>query len=215
MLSFCPHCGQTIGGTEQIEGKMLFCRECGKPIGMVATPKKVMIDETEELLRQGSIARCAVCNKVVELKSGALVPHYAEGQKKICPGSGKPVKPAESAKAASKDLRPAMTRDVIKVVLCERTAEPTIEELVLEYLDKADRVRLQIEALREILGPTFRMQEYPPPLGKLELAIWGSTSSFVVAKIHEHGGYQPMTDAEIVAVLDDIRNNRSMFALNN
>jgi hypothetical protein len=212
MLSFCPHCGQTIGGAEQIEGKMLMCRECGKPIGIVATPpKKVMIDETEELLRQGSVARCAVCNKVVELKAGALVPHYAEGQKEICRGSGKPVKPAEPAKVASQDLRPSMNRDVIKVVLCKQAAEPGIEELLLEYLDKADRVRLQIETLRDILGPTFRMQEYPRRLGKPGLAIWGNTSAVVVAKKHEHGGYQPMTDAEIATVLDDIRNNRSMF----
>jgi hypothetical protein len=136
MLSFCPHCGQTIGGTEQIEGKMLICWECGKPIGMVATPKKVMIDETEELVRQGKAARCAVCSKVVELKSGALVPHYAEVQKKICPRSGKPVNPTEPAKASSKDLGALMTRDVIKVVVCKPAGEVRIEELVLGYLDK-------------------------------------------------------------------------------
>jgi hypothetical protein len=211
MLSFCPHCGQTIGGTEQVEGKVLMCRYCGKAIGLVATPKKVMIDETEELIRQGSAGRCPTCNKVVDLKSGALVPHYGEGQKKICPGSGKPIKPVEPPQAQGKDLRASMSRDVIKVVLCKGAAEPSIEELILEYLDKADRVRLQIEALRDILGPAFRMQEYPPRLGKPGLAVWGNASAFVVAKKHEQGGYQPMTDAEIAAVLDDIRNNPVMF----
>ena len=215
MFSFCPHCGQTIGGTDQVEGQMLVCRYCGKSIGIVVAPKKVMLDQTEELIRQGTAARCRHCNEVVEVKTGGtFVPHYAQGQKKICPGSGKPAKPIEPAAiTAGKDVHALMTRDVIKVVLCQRGAEPRIEELTLEYLDKADRVRLQIEALRDILGPAFRMQPYPPQLGKAHLAVWGNAAAFVIAKKHEEGGFQQMADTEIAAVLADIRNASAVFSL--
>jgi DNA-directed RNA polymerase subunit RPC12/RpoP len=214
MFSFCPHCGQTIGGTEQIEGQMLVCRECGKPIGIVAAPKKVMVDQTEELIRKGTAARCPHCNEVVEVNAaGTLVPHYAQGRKKICPGSGKPLKPVEPAPiAGGKDLHALMTRDVIKVVLCQRGAEPGIEELTLEYLDKADRVRLQIEALREILGQKFRIQPYPPQLGKPDFALWAGLAAFVVAKKHERGGFQQMNEIEAAGLLADIRNQRSLFS---
>ena len=216
MFSFCPHCGQTIGGSEQVEGKMLVCSACGKTIGMVAAPKKVMVDQTAELIRKGKAACCHVCNQVVEVKAGGtLVPHHALGQKKICPGSGKPFQAPEppQPKAGNKDLNDLMTRDVIKVILCKRNAEPSIEELTLEYLDKSDRVRLQIEALRDMLGPDFRMKPYPAQLGKNDLALWGNAAVFVVARKHERGGYQQMSDADIAAVLEDIRNSRSVFGL--
>jgi len=215
MFSFCPYCGQTIGGSEQVEGKMLVCPACGKTIGMVAAPKKVIVDQTEELIRKGKAACCQVCHQVVEVRAGGtLVPHHARGQKKICPGSGKPYQASEPPQppAASKDLRASMTRDVIKMVLCKRNAEPSIEELTLEYLDKSDRVRLQIEALREMLGSDFRMKPYPPQLGRNDLALWGNAAAFVVARKHERGGYQQMPDADIAAVLEDIRNSRSAFA---
>jgi DNA-directed RNA polymerase subunit RPC12/RpoP len=214
MFSFCPHCGQTIGGTEQVPGKMLVCRECGKPIGIVAAPKKVMVDQTEELIRQGSAVRCQVCNHLIEVKAGGiLVSHYAPGQKKICPGSGKPVQRAAPSKAPAQgqDLGAMMARDVIKVILCKGNAEPTIEELTLEYLDKSDRVRLQIEALRDMLGASFRMKPYPLEHGKANFATWSSTAAFVVARKHQDGGYQPMSDADLNAVLDDIRKNRPVF----
>jgi hypothetical protein len=216
MFSFCPHCGQTIGGTEQVEGKMLVCRCCGKSIGIVAAPKKMMVDQAEELIRQGSAARCQVCNHVIEVKAGGtLVPHYSPGQKKICPGSGKPVQTAAPPKAPDqgKDLRALVTRDVIKVIFCQGNAEPTIEELTLEYLDKSDRVRLQIEALRDMLGAVFRMKPYPLERGKADFSMWGNAAAFVVARKHEAGGYQAMTAADISAVLDDIRQNRTKFDL--
>ena len=144
-----------------------------------------------------------------------MVPHHAVGQKKICPGSGKPFQAPEppQPKAGNKDLNDLMTRDVIKVILCKRNAEPSIEELTLEYLDKSDRVRLQIEALRDMLGPDFRMKPYPAQLGKNDLALWGNAAVFVVARKHERGGYQQMSDADIAAVLEDIRNSRTVFGL--
>jgi hypothetical protein len=54
--------------------------------------KRVVVDETEELIRAGAAARCPVCRQVVALKANAktLVPHYAAEKRKICPGSGKP-----------------------------------------------------------------------------------------------------------------------------
>jgi len=216
MFSFCPHCGQTIGGSEQVEGKMLVCPACGKPIGMMAAPKKVLVDQTDELIRKGTAARCQVCHQVVEVRAGGtLVPHHARGQKKICPGSGKPFQEPEPPRppVERKDLNDLMTRDVIKVILCKRNAEPSIEELTLEYLDKSDRVRLQIEALRDMLGPDFRMKPYPPQLGRNDLALWGNAAAFVVARRHERGGYHQMSDADIAVVLEDIRNCRSMFGL--
>jgi hypothetical protein len=216
MFSFCPHCGQTIGGSEQVEGKMLVCSACGKTIGMVAAPKKVMVDQTEELIRKSTVARCQVCNQVVEVKAGGtLLPHHALGQKKICPGSGKPFQAPEPPRppAERKDLNALRTRDVIKVIFCKRNAEPSIEELTLEYLDKSDRVRLQIEALRDMLGPDFQMKPYPWQLGKNDFALWANAAAFVVARKHERGGYQQMSDADIAAILKDIRNSRSVFGL--
>ena len=104
-----------------------------------------------------------------------------------------------------------MTRESIRVVSCRRGAEPRIEELTLAYLDKTDRVRIQIEALRDILGPAFRIRDYPPSLGRPHLAVWSSAAACVIARKHERGGYQPMSDAEIAQVVADLRQNAAAF----
>jgi DNA-directed RNA polymerase subunit RPC12/RpoP len=90
MYSFCPHCGMTLE-QEQNEGRLLVCVHCGKDIGVVATVHRVVVDETEDLIRAGTVARCPVCRQAVALKGTAktLVPHYGVGNRKICAGSGK------------------------------------------------------------------------------------------------------------------------------
>ena len=46
-----------------------------------------------------------------------------------------------------------MSRDVIKVISCTKAGEPRIEVLTLEYLDKSERVSIQIEgACVEMMG---------------------------------------------------------------
>ena len=95
MFSFCPDCGQTTD-QDQVAGQMLVCTSCGKPIGVVRESEGAPVDETEQRIRVGTAARCPMCQQAVELKTpGArktFVPHYlAAGQRKICPGSGKPV----------------------------------------------------------------------------------------------------------------------------
>src|SRR5436190_3558767 len=128
-----------------------------------------MIDPTEELVQRGLAARCPHCGQLVEVKARrtgkAFVPHYATvSQRKMCPGSGKELAaaPAVPSKTpAGKDLSSFMTREVIRVVACRRETDPQIEELTLDYLDRSDRVRLQIEALRDLLGTDFRMKDYP------------------------------------------------------
>lgn len=222
MFSFCPHCGGSIG-QEQVPGQKLICRHCGQQIGVVtAAPQKVLVDRTEELIRLGTAARCPLCGQAVEVRAGGtdktFVPHFATAPpRKMCPNSGKQVgtKPPADAPARTtsggKDLSAFMTRDSIKLVSCARDAEPRIEELTLEYLDKSDRVRLQIEALRDILGPAFQMKAYPPQLHKTHLAVWGSSRACVVAKKHGQGGFQPLADAEITPILHDLRQHRSLF----
>jgi hypothetical protein len=110
-----------------------------------------------------------------------------------------------------KDFSALMTRDFIKVISCRRDANPKIEELTLEYLDKKDRVRLQIDALREVLGPVFQLRTYPQSLNRPHLAIWGNATVCVVAKKHDQGGYQQMTDAELQPILDDLKQHRPLF----
>ena len=92
MFDFCPHCGQTIEH-EQVAGQMLICTTCGKPIGMVTPDAAVVADTTAERVQAGTAARCPVCQQAVDVKivngRKTLVPHYATGQKKICPGSAK------------------------------------------------------------------------------------------------------------------------------
>jgi DNA-directed RNA polymerase subunit RPC12/RpoP len=92
MYSFCPHCSITLE-QEQIAGRLLVCTHCGKEIGVVPALQRVVVDETEALIRAGTVARCPVCRQAVALKGTAktLVPHYGSTEKrKICPGSGKP-----------------------------------------------------------------------------------------------------------------------------
>jgi hypothetical protein len=214
MYDFCPHCSQSIE-QEQVPGRMLVCERCGKDIGFVGAVQRAAVSETEQRILAGTAARCAACQQVVELKAGkTLVPHYAAGTRKICPGSGKPATatPAPSAPApAGKDLRALMTRDVIKAISCPRNGEPRIEVLTLEYLDKSERVRIQIEALRAMMGGDFRMFDYPPSLNKPHLAVWGDTASCVVAARHDRGGYQSIADAEVAAVIADLRQSNALF----
>lgn len=227
--NYCPHCGEIIG-QNQVAGQMLTCTSCGKQIGVVAdNPQKPALDPAEESIRQGRAGRCPACGQAVEVKGPArtFVPHYAAGLKKMCPGSGKPsaTAPASPSPAPAASPTPAMsvkmpggrdlskyyTRDLIRVILYRKGVGATIEELTLEYLDKADRVRIQIEALREILGPSFRMKDYPPSLGRTYLAVWGNADACVVAKKHERGGYEPMNDAEIPQIIGQIAANETLF----
>ena len=223
--NYCPHCGASIG-QNQVAGQTLVCQNCGKEIGTVAAvPQKIVVDQTEELIRRGSAARCPVCQQAIEVKGPTknLVPHYAVGQKKICSGSGKPSASAAPAPAppppaaatlktpGGRDLSKYYTRDLIRVISCQKGSAPRIEELALEYLDKADRVRIQIEALRYILGPSFRMKDYPTALNRPHLAVWGNTAACVIARKHERGGYEPMGDAEIAHVVTDVKNHEAMF----
>jgi hypothetical protein len=222
MFAFCPHCGQTIG-QDQAPGQRLVCRHCGREIGVVASPRRVMVDETEEWIRQAAAARCPLCAQAVAVKTTggtkSLVPHYGLTEpRRLCPQSGKPLAaispPSPSPKtdpSKGKDWSALRTREVIKVVSCGKEGEPRIEELTLEYLDRSDRVRLQIDALREILGPQFRMRDYPQPLDKPDLAVWGNPTACVVGKRNPQGGYQAMADAEIAAVLKDLGQLRRMF----
>jgi hypothetical protein len=110
-----------------------------------------------------------------------------------------------------KDLSAAMTRDRIKVVSCGRDGNPSIEELTLEYLDKNDRVRLQIDALRDVLGPDFRLLPYPPALNRPHLAVWGNAARCVVGRKHDQGGYQQLADADVQLVLADLGQHRPLF----
>jgi hypothetical protein len=72
-------------------------------------------------------------------------------------------------------------------------------------------VRIQIEALREMLGPDFRLAEYPRLLQKPHLAVWRSADACVIAMKHERSGFQSIPDAEIAAVLADLRDGRHDF----
>lgn len=113
--------------------------------------------------------------------------------------------------ASSKDLSKYLSREVIKVVVCTNVGTVTVEELTLEYLDKSDRVRLQIDALRDILGMQFRMEAYPPHLRRPHLALWRNDTTLVVAQKHPQGGYQPMLDAAVQQVLDELQQQMQAF----
>ena len=97
------------------------------------------------------------------------------------------------------------------MVGCKKGALPRIEELTLEYLDKADRVPSQIEALRDILGLKFRMLDYPPALKRPDFAFWGNPAECVVAKKHAGGGYQPISDDELTQIVEDVKQHDAMF----
>jgi hypothetical protein len=164
VFDFCPNCGQSIG-QDQKAGRMLTCVHCGKDIGFVGEVRA----EQHALPNVGS---CPVCQQSVEVRAAVFVPHYAPASRKICPGSGKAVQESAAKKPQGKDLSAFMTHDVHKVICCARKNEPRIDVLTLEYLDKSERVRIQIEALREMLGSDFCLAEYPPLLKKPHLAMW-------------------------------------------
>lgn len=226
MFDFCPHCGETIGQDQSVVGMEIKCRHCGHVIGTVsAAPKKVILDDTEKLLQGGTAARCAVCQQIVQVKTSAggrsLVPHFDQPPaKKMCAGSGKPVvAPAPKAPppsttiqgpVTSKDLSGHYTRDLLRVVACRMDCEPTIEELTLAYLDKSDRVRIQIDALREMLGKDFRMKAYPNSQ-RPDLGLWGNADQCVVARKHPQGGIASLSDTEIRAVIEDLHGDRVGF----
>ncbi|MBI2804926.1 MAG: zinc ribbon domain-containing protein [Planctomycetes bacterium] len=218
MFDFCPHCGQTLEH-EQVPGRMLVCAHCGQDIGFVGAVARTAVDEANELIRAGSAARCPSCQQLVEIRPSGdarkFVPHYAGAVRKICPGSGKLVAAETPAPATEpprgKDLRALMTRDVHKVIFCAKNSDPRIDVLTLDYLDKSERVRIQIEALREMLGADFQMREYPPTFKKPHLAIWQSAEACVVAARHDRGGFQSIADGEIAGVVEDLRSNRSLF----
>jgi hypothetical protein len=108
MFNFCPHCGKGIN-QQQTPGQKVFCRWCGKDIGVAAssmsaslsagtvvTGKKI-IDKSEEPIQQGKAARCRFCGQVVETRGAGdartFVPHYNEkaGKRKICISSGRKI----------------------------------------------------------------------------------------------------------------------------
>jgi DNA-directed RNA polymerase subunit RPC12/RpoP len=217
MFEFCPHCGGSID-QEQVAGQVVDCQHCGKHIGVVAAPAPtVVVDQAEELIQAGTAARCPLCQQLVALKvrdgARSFVPHRGAGKQALCPTSGKPSTAAADAArrtVGGKDLS-AFIKEAVRVISCRPTGNPSIEELLLEYLDKADRVRIQIEALREMLGPEFRMADYPRVLGRTHLAIWASAATCVVGKRHGQGGVESMTDAEIAAVLNDLAQHRALF----
>jgi hypothetical protein len=210
MFSFCPHCGGSVD-QEQQPGHTIVCLHCRQPIGTVRGPDAAsVVDQSEELIRQGVAARCPLCGQLVELRAKAFARHFAVGVRKLCAHSGKPLT-AEPGRPGGKDMGALTTREVIRIVACRRGAEPSIEELTLEYLDKKDRVRLQIEALRDVLGPDFRLRDYPPALGRAGLAVWGGAAACVVGKVHAAGGYQTLSDAEIAEVVDDLRKRAELF----
>jgi predicted RNA-binding Zn-ribbon protein involved in translation (DUF1610 family) len=217
VFSFCPHCGRTTG-QEQLPGHKLVCEHCGKVIGIVTAPAEVVIDQAEELIERGTAARCPVCGQLVEVRVSEnsvrkYAPHLATaGPRKMCPNTGRQVvsnppvaSPPPRPVSAGKDLSAYRTRDRIPVISCGRESDPVIEELTLEYLDKADRVRIQIEAIRDILGLDFRLKPYPPLLNRLQLGLWGNARACVIARRHEQGGFQAMSEADIASVLDDLK----------
>jgi hypothetical protein len=222
MSVFCPGCGADLA-RPPVPGHPVTCASCGLAVEAAVPPQPVLVDQAEELIQRGVAARCPLCRQLVEVKTRAatptFVPHYdGTPQRKRCPNSGKPVTapapaepPAAGKRAPGKDLSAYSTRDVVQVISCRHEAAPQIEQLTLTYLDKADRVCLQIDALREILGPDFRMRDYPPALRQPQLAVWGNAAACIIARRHEHGGYQALTPADVARVLEDLRQSRQLF----
>jgi hypothetical protein len=234
MLEFCPQCGE-IGGLQR-QGQSLICSRCGREAGLVpVAPERVLVNQADEMVRQGTAAHCPVCRQLVDLRGERLARHFdPAGPRRLCAGSGQsigtltPGEPAARASAQPQDsgstlarnagspgmnprLAAHMTRELIRVVSCRENAVPQIEELSLAYLDKADRVRVQIDALRDILGPSFQMRDYPPALARPRLTVWSSAGMCVVGKRHDHGGYQPMSDVELAAVVADLQQHTALF----
>jgi DNA-directed RNA polymerase subunit RPC12/RpoP len=101
MFNFCPHCGKNIG-QEQVAGKVVNCKWCGKPIGTAhqvavqcgtVVTQRAPVDQNEVLIKKGVAARCPLCDQVVELKGEpkAYVPHFQKAVRKMCRNSGKPL----------------------------------------------------------------------------------------------------------------------------
>jgi hypothetical protein len=217
MFDFCPHCGQSVEQDQQ-PGQTILCRHCRQLIGVVKTLEPVIVDRSAELIGQGVAARCPECGELVEIKTVAgvrtLTRHGAKsGDRKLCPGGGKAVAESESTGGSHRPARleAAMTRETIRAVCCRRGVEPQIEELTFEYLDKSDRVRVQIEGFRELLGPDFRMRDYPAALNRPQFAVWGNATACIIGKRHERGGCQSMMDAEIAAVVEEVRKHALLF----
>jgi hypothetical protein len=211
---FCPHCGQT--GTPLQRGQTLVCASCGKQVGVIAPAvKPVVVDQAEELIQRGVAARCPACRQLVEVRGQAIARHLTDAApRKLCPGSGQSLAAAAAPVVSTpggKDLRRFMTRATIRVVSCRRGAAPVIEELTLAYLDKSDRVRVQIEALRDILGAVFQLRDYPAALARPQLAVWAASNACVVGKKHERGGYQPLSEAELAQVVADLQQQPGLF----
>jgi hypothetical protein len=104
-----------------------------------------------------------------------------------------------------------MNSDVIKGISLQQGGEPRIEVLTLSYLDKRDRVRIQIDALREMLGPNFRMSEYPAALKRPHLTMWTTGTACFVAAKHPGGGCQSIGDGEVAAVIAEMRDKAALF----
>ena len=150
MFEFCPHCGQTVE-QEQIVGNMLVCQKCGKDIGFVGAVQRSGVTETEQRLPAGTAAACPNCQQIVELTTTGAA-------KRSCRITATRARSVRAAASRLVSLQPPpqprartwlrfMTRDVIKLVYCPKNAVLRIEVLTLEYLDKSDRVRIQVEAL--------------------------------------------------------------------
>jgi hypothetical protein len=222
MFSFCHHCGGSIN-QNQVAGQRLVCTWCKKEIGVVEAeePERIVVDKTEALVQSGKVAHCPECHRLVEIreKKGrrSLAPHMGAGPSRMCIFSGKPAPavptPADvpARPATSKDLSGYVTRESITVVACGKTGEPTFEVLTLEYLDKTDRVRVQIDAVRDILGGAFKMMSYPAPLKKPYLAVWSTPARCVVARRHAQGGYEAMPDRELPGLAEELKKNRNLF----
>src|SRR5262249_17060235 len=117
VFSFCPNCGQTLDG-QQAAGQTLVCRHCGKVIDAMAAPAPAAVgDRTETLPRSGAAARCPQCRQVVEVRAaGTLVPHFPAGQRKACPGSGKPATAPPPATTPAPIPRPPGVKDFSAVM---------------------------------------------------------------------------------------------------
>ncbi len=92
MYDFCVSCGRSMGNRPK-DG-FIVCQFCGNKYKLPTAAPKQMIDQNEQLIRQGTAARCALCQQVVEVRGTAaktFVPHFLKNERKMCRNSGKPV----------------------------------------------------------------------------------------------------------------------------
>jgi hypothetical protein len=104
-----------------------------------------------------------------------------------------------------------MYRDVVRAICCRKNADPTIEEFTFEYEEKTDRLRVQAEMIRSILGPKFQIKPYPAQLKKPHLFLWGNANICVIARKQDQGGLQSMPDLEIQFVVEDLGFHKPLF----